>query len=278
MSLSDIDLSTVITVLHMPSARRLFIARTIETYAREHGFDAIAERAARLVFEEQQVLGIRAAYYRDRKGGRGDPVLVALDNRADRLLGAIFRDARDVSLTFEEGDPVRAEAEELCAELFPAGVAAFTQMPYVEQAAEMERLVSELEGRYAPHVVSLGMGLKVGELGRQTAAYVARLNARADDGQVDYAAFRAADLGGQRGLRALVAVIVGTFPDEEPEQVAHRSRLLLPLLQQQEAVRQHYRKRSAVPDIDPDTGEELPVSSAADADQPTASTAPEEQA
>lgn len=280
MSLSDIALSSVITILYMPAGRRLFIARAIEAYAREHGLDAIAERAARLASEEQRVLGIRAAYHRNRRGSRGDPVLVALDNRADRLLGAIFRDLRDITLTFEEGDPVREAAEELCDELFPAGVAVFTQMPHVEQAAEMQRLVGEFEARFAPHVATVGLAPKAGELKRQSGEYVTRLNARSG-AEVDYATFRAADLEGQRGLRAMVAVIAGTFPDEEPEQVAHRSRLLQPVLQQQEAVRLHYRKRRAVPDIDPDTGEELvePQSTpSTDADQPVIPSAATEEA
>ena len=179
-----------------------------------------------------------------------------LDNRADRLLGAIFRDCRDTSVTFRKDNPLRGQAAELVGELFPGGVQPFTQMTHVDQHAEMERLVEAFNGRFKEQVGALGLRPKVDELAQLTQEYGERLRARGVTKSVTYDDLRAADAEGQDNLLRIIARIIGQFSGKGDEDAAARTALIGPILQQQEEIRTYYRSRRSVRDVDPETGEE----------------------
>ena len=53
-------------------------------------------------------------------------------------------------------------------------------------------------------------------------------------------------------------MISGRHPSDSPEDLAGCAALLDPILKQNEAIREYLRTRRAVPDVNPETGEEDP--------------------
>ena len=69
----------------------------------------------------------------------------------------------------------------------------------------------------------------------------------------------AAQATAQDTLAATLGLIIGTFALAQPADTAIRDDLLEPILKQNEAMRQIFRRRRTATDVDPQTGDELPA-------------------
>jgi hypothetical protein len=174
----------------------------------------------------------------------------AIEALADQLLTGL-RDGARLHALGADGTTL-VEVDHFIQEVFPAGVFAVTSLPYVEESAEIERILGILQGPLALQVARFGLIRLVERLAAVSVQYREALHL-AD--KLDFATVRAARDQGQLYFLQIVAMILGTFPLETPEHVDARRRLMAPILEQDAAVRAYRRGRRTVPDMDPDTGE-----------------------
>jgi hypothetical protein len=174
----------------------------------------------------------------------------AIEALADQLLTGV-RDGARLHALGADGATLVA-VDHFIREVFPAGVLAVTSLPYVEESAEIERILGMLQGPLAPQVAHFGLVRLVERLAAVSVQYREALHL-AD--KLDFATVRAARDQGQLYFLQIVAMILGTFPLETPEHVDARRRLLGSILEQDAAIRAYRRGRRAVPDMDPDTGD-----------------------
>jgi hypothetical protein len=152
-------------------------------------------------------------------------------------------------------DSLAKSGAKLMLELYPSGVGAITSLSYVEELNEVERVLEALKSKVWKKTVSdLALSRHVTLLEELAASYKAKLNAPAEK-VATFAEVRDARQKGQRLMLQAVAMIVGKHPFDTPEDVASRSALLTPILDQNEAIRQYLRSRRAVQDVNPETGE-----------------------
>jgi ribosomal protein S15P/S13E len=74
---------------------------------------------------------------------------------------------------------------------------------------------------------------------------------------VAFSEVRAARLQGQERMLRVAAKILGKFNGENPGDAEARQKLMTPIVDQNERIADYYRRKRPVPDIDPDSGEDI---------------------
>lgn len=259
MTPEPIPLDDVLGTPAFPPGRRIFALRAAREVAADLQHEAlVAAIDAAIAHDTRATLPARQAYVHAREGVTTNPALVALDNVADRLVAAIDSDLKHIARSFRDANPLKADAIALREAVLPRGAAHITTQPLVEQHAELQQLVAALVGPQHEVAQRLGLGPKVAELEALTADYGAQLQRPASDAlPMTFVRYREIDQHGQSLMLAVLARILGLYPDDDaPEaDLAARADLLAPILEQQAQIRAHNRRsRARVPDIDPDTG------------------------
>lgn len=144
------------------------------------------------------------------------PELGPLDTRADKHISSTFT-LVEAQMT---GDDVTEEdvrlGNELMTGVFAGGVAAVTNLPYVDQGKAMQDMVNKLRGPYAVHVAHFGLGKKVDTLEALTAEYNAAIEA--SPVAVTASAVQAAQDQGHWNLLETVARVMGLGYQMDNEQ------------------------------------------------------------
>ncbi len=234
--------------------RRLFAIAQVKRLAEGRGLSALVERCAQAEQLDKQVRELERRYKVD-KNRRVDPRLQALDPQIDKLVGAIYRICVEVTASLAgelEGDA----AARIVRELYPGGPIAITTLTYVDQGSEVGAIVEHLspDGVLGAQAQTVGLVAQVARLGKLNAEFLDLLPKGTDE-LVRWDHVRAANAQGDERLRAIVAWILGQFPD--PHQAEARAALLEPIRHQDEAIRAALSARRTVRDVDPVSGEEI---------------------
>ncbi|HRI71292.1 MAG TPA: hypothetical protein PK156_43965, partial [Polyangium sp.] len=106
---------------------------------------------------------------------------------------------------------------------------------------------------WAPFLRDLGLQRRIDRLEALESQYRAAI---ADPGdQVVFSDVKAARSQGQSFMLQAIALILGQYPSDSENDIAQRTKLLAPIIRQNEAIREDLRARRPVSDINPDTGE-----------------------
>lgn len=250
------SLGNVIRLHNFPGGRRELAQSQVAERARDMNHHELADHCHAAVDNEQQLRGYERRY-RFEKKQPVHPRLCELDPKIDRITGGIYRVAKEAAIL---DDVELAElAQRVIDELYPAGAAAVTQLPYTEQVHEVDSILRELQvpGSLAPAVLKLGLSPHVSQLATMNGEFRAIVATLPLDVPT-WDKVRARRAEAQERLLQTVAIIVGTYPGSSPEHVEARTKLLRPILDQEEAVYQFLRARRRVRDVDPATGTEVP--------------------
>lgn len=142
MSEPIFDPSVYSTIPTLTLSALTVLARTLVTVA-PRGLTALGQRALGRL-ETLARAGQAAQAARQRQLGTSSDESREIDVLADRSLAAIRRRLEGCALHTVEQDPDAPRAAELDALLFPAGLE-LSNLPYVEQLAAMEILVTRIE-------------------------------------------------------------------------------------------------------------------------------------
>jgi hypothetical protein len=178
----------------------------------------------------------------------------------------------DVQVRVFAADSARGHAATILRHvLLPMGAGAMLQLPIAEELVEVDALIDRLD--FLPDAADAMAALpdvepivnRIKELAGQY-----RLSQGCHGRVVGPEQLCEARIRGQRLLAETVALIVGHFAVNAPDDDEGRSYLLEPILRQNQALREARRRRRQPTDIDPRTGlEESPAVLDATLDAPT---------
>lgn len=254
----DGTLSALLSFYIFSSGRRLFAMQQVKSAADAAGFNALASHAEVCITHDRATRDLEAKWAGQKTGQSYAPEARQLDIYVDAALTAL-RDGLDSQIKASApGDPLGEAAQRLSQELFPKGAGAITSLPYVEELAELQRILGRVQHPDWHAVIGdLGLGRQVTRLAQLEKQYAAALVGPA--GQVSFAQVKDARAKGQSLMLQAIAMTLGQHPSDSEADRKARNGLLAPVFTQNEAIRSYLRQRKAIEDVNPDTGEVEPA-------------------
>lgn len=248
----DTTLRQLITLVRFTTGRRIFTMRQVREQAVAMNLPDIVAHIDTATAHERSTIDLEARWnMRGDFSRRHAPQATEIDSRVDQTLTGM----RDTAAVYVRGapvgDPTRMAAERFLDKVFPTGVYPITSLPFVDQLAAVERILTIIGTELNAEVALLGLVPMVALLTALTDEY--RDILAIGPSNLAFAEVRQARDFGQDQLAVLVALIISHFP--RPDDITDRrarAELLAPILAQQQAIRQYLNDRRSVPDIDPD--------------------------
>lgn len=212
----------------------------------------VADRVADLQAAATAVVEIEKAYARSRGASRARGQAVALDNQIDRLVSAIANIAQANVAALPADDATHVASKTLLARVFPLGAAAIVTLPFEEELDAVNELLADLDTA-GDLAAQAGVAHLVAPLRALAPQFATELAKRVEIVEFDAVQARRARM--QRALGVVVAQLIATWP--QPADEAALTAALAPLTFQMDRVRELRRRRRAVRDVNPETGEEL---------------------
>lgn len=260
----------------LPPGRRIHALEQVAERAREVGLTSIAEHADMAAAEDRKILDKRNLRRADRKALYGEEA-VALDSLLDRTIHA-FESYVILQAQMFDGAHSRTVAARLIRKkLMPQSANAITKLTYVEQHAEVNRLLA--------HAEEADVAEAVAELpdARPLLDHIAEINVRYGASLGGYTTIPSAaeikadnDQGNVR-VAEIASMIFAYFAMNPDADRSQRDHLLEPIERQNMAMRDLRRRRRAPVDLDagdPDADLDLPDPNGPD-DAPDTADAPD---
>jgi hypothetical protein len=274
----DSSLSALINLYVFPTGRRQFALAQVAGRAKARDFPELAKHCSAAITHDRECLSLERRWegmVAESKGkaapappAAGAPPSAAdVDPLVDRTLTAIRDHAVSQTAGAAPDDPIHATVAAFLKTIYPAGVQEVTKLGFVEELAAVDIIVGLLQSKDLSAVVKdLGLGRLVKRLADLAVVYRAAQLAQ-PVGVLAFGDVRAAKLKGQDLLLEAVAMVIGKHHSSSPDDVAARSDLLGPILDQNDAIGLALKGRRSVADVNPETG-------AADPSAPAAPEAP----
>jgi hypothetical protein len=256
-----IESSDYMSLVRLPGGRQLVVVRRMKEVApglKLAALSAALQRAEALITER---IALEARFVAQRDAGSGRVEGGELDRLIDTACGIIDRTC-ETALEGERINPAKAKhARTLRAALFPAGLAAVVRVSYEEELAQLIRIKEALGAKEIKAALSaLALKDESQLILDNLDAYEAAI--KRAGGQVHFKDLAALRRRCHEAMCLVVATVLSTLYD--PSDAAHvdgRARLLAPLDEQVSVVRAQRRARGPRTDLDPVTGDELPIDS-----------------
>lgn len=251
----SVALVNLIKLYRFTGGRRQLAMSQVKDRATTMGLGDIAGACEQGIEHEKRLRDLQREYA-VQKNRKMPARLQQLDPEIDRTLGAIYRIASEAAVALPP--PMSEMAQRLTEELFPQGASGITTRPYAEQSHEVTSIIERMESAsdFLPAVEALGLTAFVKQLKLLNTEFRQVFEAEPKD-RISPHEVRAAEAEAQDNLLAIVVRILGQFPERSPAHVEARTKLLTPVLRQNEAIREYLRARRRVRDVDPSTGKEL---------------------
>ncbi len=187
----------------------------------------------------------------------------AIDAAADRVISAAFRQVDDYRVNFSPDHAKAKAAQKVITAVFARGVVNITRQSHVQQFESMETILEIFDTELVHEVAALNLEDWVERIRELTGEYGAELGRHKVKG-ISYSDIRDAETECQERLCQLVARVMGDFNDRSDAHSQVRSRLLAPIVMQDNAIADANRRSRRVADLDPDTGVEQDVPESTD--------------
>ena len=249
-----VTLATLITLYLFSTGRRLFAMQEVKKLATAENFTALASHCDVAIDHDRTARIVEARWLGRKTNTQYSPLAKHIDILVDTALTALHDGVATEAKNSAPDDPLGQQADTLCQTLFPKGAGAVTSLNYVDQLGEVERIIATAKSpEWAPVITALGLDRRVARLDSLEPQY---RSAVADPvTKLDFADVKQARSRGQSLMLQAVAMILGKYPSDSDADIAARSKLLGPILRQNEAIRDYLRGRKPIVDVDPDTGE-----------------------
>lgn len=253
-----VPMSSLLSLYVFPPGRAIHALERVAAAAASLGMDEIVAQAGKAMAQFHRALDLQTRLRVGRASLYG-PTTFKLDKQVDRGLAAVDDYLAGQTRLFAQGHPRARAAATLRVALFPEGLAAITNQPYVQQHVDVDLMLEtyatpELAPARAELTDLDAMMDRVAELNRQYGASIDGY----DRGRPSREDLRAAQKLGQDHLAETVVLIAARHILAPPDQRPAVAALLEPILRQNEAIRTTRRRRRKPPDVDPGTGQELP--------------------
>ena len=246
-------LASLLAFYTFSTGRRLFAMHQVRTLALAAGHTDLAVHVDVAITHDTETRALEAKWA-GRKPTTYSPEARQLDIYVDAAITA-FRDGADAQIrACAPGDPIADATLKMLSVLLPKGAGAVTSLPFVEELAEVNRILDRLDKPdYKALVTELGLGRQVARLKSLEVQYRAAIEG--PGGQLTFATVKDARTKGQSLMLQAVAMILGKYPSDSEADRKARGALMEPILVQNEAIRKYLRDRKPIEDVNPLTGE-----------------------
>jgi hypothetical protein len=253
-----VPISSLIQLYLFPPGRGIHALERVAVAAALLGLAEIAAQAQKGIAQYRRAMDLQTRLRIGRTTLYGTDTF-ELDNQLDRGLTALDDFLGSQLGLFPRGHRRADAADTIRPALFPEGVAAITNQPFVQQRVAVDLMI---EAYMAPPLAPARADLtdldvmiaRVAEINHQ---YGASIDAY-DRDRPSSEELRAAQALGQTHLAETVVLIAARHVLSPPEQQDAVAALLEPILRQNDAIRAIRRRRRPARDVDPGTGIELP--------------------
>lgn len=264
----DTAVYSYIKLYQFTSGRRLFVYREIKDIAKELNQPTLVAHIDKAYAYEIKVRDLEEQWL-SQKGLGVSSDLRPYDNALDRSLTGFAKYCESFQHGMDEDNPTYIAASRISNAAFPNGVLAITRLPYVDELSSVEALLKKLsKDEYKDALTKLNMSLMLNNIKTKYQEFYDAYN-NVKSQSVNYGDVKAARTQGQQYLVQMVAIILGTFYNDE-DHVAKRQRLLTPLNRQLLRIAELVSKRRTITDVDPESGKEVSEAS----EEPTPSEEP----
>ena len=245
--------NSLFNLLKFTTGRRLFAYGQVLKLLGELGIVRLRDFVEEGVQKDRALRALEARY-RQRRAADKQPrgQTQQLNYRVGRAVGVLFSLLNDV-VDVDPGSDEAVIAASLASEFFPEGAAAVTRLPFEDELSACENILERAHGDLAPDIARVGATLLVDKLDKHVRAFAAELRQFPKMNGPSWDAVCTKRRAAQSHLERFVAKVWG---DDELTD-AQRTSLLGPVLRQNDAISAHYSRRRWVPDVDPETGDEV---------------------
>ncbi|RAL20206.1 hypothetical protein DL240_18495 [Lujinxingia litoralis] len=230
--------------------------------------DALGAQVGRALKLGREALAVELAYNQQKEGGsraRGEAVVI------DRELDVMITDLRDfvVIRSRSASSEVAQAAARIEQKLFRSGVADVIRLSFEDQLGVMEAMIAEFDGTLRDDVARVGLERDVARFRARVADFAEELRRQKTELTTwDQVMARREELHEASCL--VVVMVLSSFLDlADMGAMEMREHILAPLREQQARVLDAQRRRRAIGDVNPETGEEdAGAPSPEDADAP----------
>ncbi|MRG93551.1 DUF6261 family protein [Polyangium spumosum] len=246
-------LASLLTFYTFSTGRRLFALYQVRKLALVAGHSDVVLHVDEAITHDKDTRALEAKWA-GRKLTTYSPEARQLDIYVDAAITA-FRDGAEAQIRASApDDPLAEAAQKMLTVLLPKGAGGVTSLPFVEELAEVNRILDRVaQPDYNTLVTELGLTRQVARLKNLEAQYRAAIEG--PGGVLTFAHVKDARAKGQSLMLQAVALILGKYPSDNEADVKARGALLEPILVQNEAIRKYLRERKPIEDVNPETGE-----------------------
>lgn len=248
---ATLSLASYVNLYIFTVGRRLFALRKV--LATPSLREALVTHIETAITHDKETRAMLHRWAQQKAGPVRKSEARSIDHKIDATLGAIQDVLEGPHKSLPPEHPERQAAETLLAELFPRGVGVHITQSHVDQLSANDLVLGVLKKHeHAAAIEARGLSAYVTRLGELNDSFRKELE-RDKAPELTFDTVEAHDALGQENL---VRVFIKILAEDDD---ATRSELAAPILEQNEAIGEHMRRRRTVPDVDPDTGEELPA-------------------
>lgn len=249
----DATLASLLSFYLFSTGRRLFAMQEVSALATAQSLGPLGVHCDLVIAHDTGTRALEATWSSDKDAAQYAPEAKQADILVDVALSAL-RDAINVEARDSApGDPLGDAAVKLEKEAFPQGVAHIIKMTFVDELAELQRIIALLQSaEWSSVVPKLGLDRRLARLTELEKTY--RTAIALSPKTVSFAQVKDARAKGQSLMLESVAMILGLYPSDGAADLAARGALLAPILRQNEAIREYLKTRRAIEDVDPSTG------------------------
>lgn len=224
----DHSLYALFVWTQLTTAERISIYNQWKPLVTRHNLPQALAHIERALAHDEHTQELEIQWEKSNGTGFYHPKAAALDPSVDDLLGAIYRIADATIRGFPASHPAVAAAKRLIQAMFPLGLAQVVNAPFVQEAAEVGRILRKLRGERAADVALLHLDEHVDLLEQLGGEYRAAVDSSPE--QVAHADVRAAQQRGLSYLAEIAVLVLARFYDSDnPAHVESREEFLAPV-------------------------------------------------
>ncbi len=241
-------------------------AQTIHDVATDLNDPVLVQQALDTIAFDRDVWLTQQSWAINREIREGTRVsLRDIDQQLDRNISGIHSVAQGHIHSLEAGDEQYDISQQFVATFFPNGAAPITRLYYEDQLVAVEAMLARWQTDWKANLEKLALTALVRRTETLLVDYRAAVTTIAKR-DLTWDEVRTMDAEGQENMLALIIRVCGFYNSKSQHDIDTRNRYLATFFDQTQRIAAIRKRTKIVPDIDPDTGNDIEPTNAPETD------------